>query len=196
MERGRSSRRPPSGIAAADGARYRLRVIVQRAPLLVVTALLAAACSKPEPPRITPKEARVTAVGPAGLDVVVSVEAVNPNRVTLTARSVTGKAKLDGRWDLGAVTMEKPVVLPPGTPTTIDVPMTMPWKDVGSLGVLAASPRPVPFVFDGTVSIGGERLNLELPFSVSGTVTREQLASAALRSLPGLPGLPGLTVKP
>lgn len=157
--------------------------------LALAGSVAASGCSKPEPPRITPKEARVRSIGPAGVDLLVTVEAVNPNRVGLSVRSVTGKARLDDRWDLGMVTIAKPIVLPPGTPTTIDAPMTMAWADVQSLAVLAASPRPVPYVVEGTVSIGGERLNVDVPFSLSGTISREDLARAALGSIPAIPGL-------
>ncbi|HVH47597.1 MAG TPA: LEA type 2 family protein [Labilithrix sp.] len=155
----------------------------------LTAALLSSACSKPEPPRLTPKEAQVTAVGPAGINVLLKMEATNPNRVTLSAQSVTGKAKLDGKWDMGTVTITKPVVLPPGVPTMIDVPMTLPWTDMKTLAALAAAPGPVPYVVEGTVTVGGERLNVDVPFTLSGTITREQIAGALLKSLPTIPGL-------
>jgi LEA14-like dessication related protein len=152
-------------------------------------AFLAAGCSKPEPPTLEPKEARVTAVGPAGVDLLLRMEATNPNRITLSAQSVTGKAKLDGKWDLGTVTISKPVVLPPNVPTMIDVPMTLPWTDMKALGTLATATAPVPYVVEGTITVGGERLNVNLPFTISGTITREQIIGAALKGLPAIPGL-------
>jgi LEA14-like dessication related protein len=154
--------------------------------------LVSSGCQKPAPPRITPKLARVEAITPQGLDILVQVEAVNPNRVTLSAQSFSGKAKLDGKWELGSVTVAKPVVLPPNVPTMIDVPMAMPWTDVKTLAALALAQHPVPYVVEGTVKIGGERLNVDVPFSLTGTITREQIANAALRSLPTIPGLQGL----
>ncbi len=130
---------------------------------------------------------QVTALGPAGASLLVRVEATNPNRVTLSARSVTAKVKLDGKWDLGTVTIPTPVVLPPNAPTMVDVPMTLPWSDLRAVGALAATPAPVPYVLEGTFAIGGEKLNVDLPFTMSGTLTREQVIGAALKSLPGLP---------
>jgi LEA14-like dessication related protein len=147
------------------------------------------ACQKPEPPHITPKEARIVAVGPKGLEILLRVEATNPNRMTLSAQSFTGKAKLDGKWDMGSVTIAKPVVLPPNVPTMIDVPMTMPWTDLQALGALASAARPVPYVIDGTVAIGGESFNVNVPFAINGTITREQIAGAAIKALPSIPGL-------
>ncbi len=155
----------------------------------MAAALLAGACSKPEPPKLVPKEVSVTAVGPTGLSLLLRMEATNPNRITLSAQSIVAKAKLDGKWDLGTVTISRPIALPPNTPTMIDVPMTMPWTDVKALGALAAAPGPVPYVVEGTVTVGGERLHVDLPFSLSGTVTREQIVNAALKALPTIPGL-------
>lgn len=148
-----------------------------------------AACSKPQPPTIVPKEARVAAISPAGLDLVVKVEATNPNSMTLTAQSFTGRAKLDGKWDLATVTISKPIVLPPHQPTMIEVPLTMPWQDVNALVAMSTAQKPVPYVVDGTVKVGGESLNVDLPYSVSGTISREQIAAAALKSIPAIPGL-------
>lgn len=165
----------------------------RRTLLVFVLSVFVAAfvgCSKPEPPKITPKEARVTMVGPQGLELLVRVEATNPNSVTLSAQSMTGKAKLDGKWELGQVTIAKPIVLPPNNvPTMIDVPMTMPWTDVQALATLASQNRAIPYEIDGSVAIGGERLNVNVPFRMTGTITRDQIAAAALKSLPNIPGL-------
>src|SRR5688572_9879969 len=97
--------------------------------LACTLALGSGACKKPDPPKLTPKEARVTAITTRGIDVLLKVEATNPNGMTLSARSVTGKAKLDGRYDLATVTIEKPVVLPPNNvPTMIEAPLSLPWS--------------------------------------------------------------------
>lgn len=157
--------------------------------MLLGPLLASSACQKPEPPHITPKEARVAAIGPQGLDLVIKVEATNPNRVTLSAQSFTAKARLDGRWDMGSVTVAKPIVLPPHTPTMIDVTMAVPWTDVKALTALAGARGPVPYVVDGSARIGGERINVDVPFSMSGTISREQVTNAVLKSIPTVPGL-------
>ena len=157
----------------------------------VFAAMVAlSACSKPQPPTIVPKEARVAAISPAGLDLVVKVEATNPNNVALSAQAFTGKAKLDGKWELATVTISKPVSLPAHQPTVIDVPLTMPWQDVNALIAISAAQKPVPYVVEGTVKIGGDSLNVDVPSSISGTITREELAAAAMKSIPAIPGLP------
>ncbi len=156
---------------------------------LACGALLSLGCQKPAPPQVTPKEARVVAVRPQGLDILLKVEATNPNSITLTAQSVSAKAKLDHRWELGSVTIAKPVVLPPNTPTMIDVPMTMPWSDIHALGALAAAQKPVLYSVEGSAKIGGERLNVDVPFALSGTISREQIANAAMTSIPAMGGM-------
>ena len=161
--------------------------VLSRFLVVLVSAfvLLGSACAKPEPPRITPKEARVTAIGPQGIELLLLVEAVNPNRFTLTAQSFTGKATLDGKWEMGSVTIDKAIVLPPNVPTPIEVPMKLPWTDLRALTALAMSPRPVPYAVQGSAKIGGDRLNVDVPFGIVGTITREQIAAAAMKSLPG-----------
>lgn len=162
-----------------------------RLPALVAAAslLALAACSKPDPPVLTPKSARVTQVSLAGVDLVLEVEAFNPNNVELAARTVSGKVVLDGRYELGTATVATPIRLPGGTRTDLAVPMALTWKDVSTISTLAASNRSVPFTVDGTVTIGGEHLNIERPFHLEGTLTHDDLVKAAQRSIPGLPGL-------
>ena len=145
------------------------------------------ACSKPEPPQLVPKEVRVAAVSPMGLDVVVKVEATNPNSIALSAQSFTGKAKLDGKYDLAMVTVNKPFSLPAKQATLLEVPMTLPWSDLSALSALAQTTKPIPYVVDGTVTVGGESLNVSLPYSVSGTIAREQIIAAAMKGIPSFP---------
>lgn len=155
----------------------------------------AGACAKPQPPQLTPLEAKVTAVDIGGFDMRVKLEAFNPNGFDLSVRSVTAHVIVDGSQDLGMVTALQPFNLPANARTAIDVPMTVKWKSAGSLVAVAASKRPVPYSVDGTATIGGPRLNFDVPFKLMGTITPAQLQHAAVKSLqaiPGLQGLPGL----
>jgi LEA14-like dessication related protein len=164
--------------------------VIQRrlfAFVAVVFAVVVLGCKKPEPPRLVPKEVSIVAISPATIDLLLKIEATNPNAVTLSAQSFTGKATLDGKWQMGTVTVSKPVSLPPNAPTMLEVPMRLPWSDATALAALATAQRPVPYLVEGTVTVGGERLNVDVPYSMSGTITREQLASAALKSLPMVP---------
>src|SRR5215510_12961424 len=59
-----------------------------------------AACGRPEPPTLTPERGEVTSVGPDGIHLVLHMGVKNPNRYDLSARSVTGRVKLAGQYDL------------------------------------------------------------------------------------------------
>jgi LEA14-like dessication related protein len=162
--------------------------------LALATTLIAAAgaCSKPQPPQLTPLEAKVTAVDLGGFDMLVRLSAQNPNGFDLSVRSVSAHVIADGNQDLGTVTSAQPFVLHANARTTLDVPMNVKWKSAGGLVALATSKRPVPYTVDGTATIGGERLNVDVPFKLTGTITPEQLQQAGLKSLQGIPGLQGL----
>lgn len=153
---------------------------------------VAVACSKPQPPQLTPKEAKVTSVDLSGFDMRVKLEAFNPNGVDLSVRTVVAHVIVDGNQDLGTVTASQPFNLPANARTVIDVPMSVKWKNVGSVASIAAAKRPVPYTVDGTATVGGERLNVDVPFKMSGTLTAEQLQQAGMKSLQGIPGLQGL----
>ena len=163
-----------------------MRPFALAAPLAFAFALVPAfGCSKPQPPQITVKDAKVTEVSLAGITVAVDAEAYNPNAVPLTVQSFSGSAKLDGKYDLGAVTVTTPTNLPAGERTPITVPMAMPWQGVTTMASLAGGSGAIPYTVTGTVKIGGERLAVELPFQVQGTLTREQIVQSAIRSVPG-----------
>jgi LEA14-like dessication related protein len=103
---------------------------------------------------------------------------------------MTATVKLDGKWELGPITIAKPVVLPPTTPTMVEVPLTLPCSDLSALVSIAAQTRAIPYVVQGTVRVGGERLNVDVPFGVTGEITPAQLAAAAAKSLPPIPNAP------
>ena len=157
--------------------------------LFYAAAFALVACAKPEPPRLTSLSAKVTGVSVQGIDVDLKLEAENINDSDLSARSVTATITLDGRTTLGSVTVPNKIKLPAHKKTTLDVPVSSRWKDLSGVATLAAAGKDIPYTMDGTVELGGDTLNINLPFRVTGIVTRAQLAQAALNSLPKIPGL-------
>ena len=150
------------------------------------------ACGKPELPTFVPIRARVTAVTPVGIDLVATLSATNPNRIDIPMRGVSGHLVLHKTTDLGIVTIPFPNTLPGNQTTTLDVPLSVPWRDLLALGQLAALNTEIPYTMDGSVGLGGELVNVEIPFHLEGTVTQNQLIDAARNSIPGLKGMPGL----
>ncbi len=167
--------------------------LTRRSLLVAIVGLAAVvACDKPQPPQLTPQEAKVTAVDMTGFDMTVKMDAFNPNGFDLTVQSVVAHVIVDGNQDLGTVTASKAITLAANAHTTIDVPMNVKWKNAAGFATIAASRRPVPYTLDGTATVGGNRLNVDIPFKLQGTMTAEQLQQAGLKSLQGIPGLQGL----
>jgi len=155
----------------------------------LIAVLALAGCAKPDPPKLTPERAKVTSVTATGIGFELELDAYNPNAVTLSTRKVDAKVTLDGKYDMGKVTVATPLELPAKKHTKLTVPVSTKWSDLSSVAALAASNRTVPYRVDGTVQLGGDTLNVDVPFHMDGTVTHEQLVQATLNSLPKIPGL-------
>jgi LEA14-like dessication related protein len=158
-----------------------------RCAALLVALSTAIGCSKPAPPTIAPQSATVTSVDLQSIHLDVALSATNPNSVDLNVRDVTAHVVLDKKIDLGTVTMPDAVTLPAGKSTTIKTPLVLKWTDLGAMAQLASRNATVPFTVDGTVELGGDLLSVTVPFQLNGTVSPQQLAGTALKSLPGLP---------
>ncbi len=161
--------------------------VVLSIPVALATASLA--CSKPEPPTLVPVSAAVTQLTPEGIDLSVSLAVTNPNSVDLTAQGITAKVVLSPNVDLGTVTSPQTIALAASKTTPVTVPLAVKWTSLAAIAGLAQASGDVPYAIDGTVTIGGERLNVALPFHLTGAVTHAQLVSATVRSIPGLQNL-------
>jgi len=149
--------------------------------------LLLTGCARPKLPTITPEKAKVASIGSAGVELLVELGVDNPNRVELSGRSVTGRLVLDGKHDLGTVTVPHAFKLPPGKRSHLSIPLSLTWKDLTALVGLAASNRDIPYAVDGSVSLGGDVLNADVPFRLSGVFTHDELVRATVNSMPRLP---------
>jgi LEA14-like dessication related protein len=159
-----------------------MRVILPAAAALAVSS---AACSKPSPPTIAPERATVTSIDAQALHLDVTLTATNPNAVDLPVQDLTAHVVV-AQLDLGSVTLPKAVTLNAGKATTLDVPISVPWTNLAAVAGVAAMPGDIPFTVDGNVDLGGALLHVGVPFRLTGKMSHDQLAGAALRSLPGL----------
>ena len=150
---------------------------------LAVSVLLAG-CFRPQTPQITVESAAVTSMTPEGMGMQIHADAYNPNTFDLTARSLTAKITCSGKYDMGTVTSSTPITLAAGKHTKLDVPLAVKWTDVPQLALLAATNAAVPYVVEGAVAVGGETLNVNVPFRLEGDFTHEQIVQAARKSLP------------
>jgi LEA14-like dessication related protein len=160
-----------------------------RALALVLAIAVAIGCSKPEPPTLVPKKATITSISPAAIEMQLDLDATNQNAVPLVVQSVTAQVKLDKQYDMGTASVTKSFDIPAGKTTTLSVPISIPWSNIGALVSVAASGRDVPYDVAGSATIGGQSINVTVPFTTSGTITRDQIAKATAASIPKIPGL-------
>ena len=163
---------------------------MKKLAVALALSLLAAGCSKPEPPVLTPEQGKLTSLSTSGIGLVARFDAFNPNGIDLSARSVSAHVVLDGSVDLGTVHVPSGVNLPAKKHSVVDVPISVKWTDVTAFAGIVLQNRPIPYVIDGTVELGGESFSVNVPFKIAGTITHEQLAAAAASSLPKIPGMP------
>jgi LEA14-like dessication related protein len=154
-----------------------------RIAMLLLAAPLMVACSavddvEPEAPDVTAEKASVTKISPAGIDLLLTLGAYNPNAISLEAQSVTAKVVLDGTYDMGTAEIPQEVDLPSKQQIRVDVPVTVDWKDVMVLGTLIALKRSVPYDIDGSVKIGRDLFKVSVDFHVRDVITEEQLRGA------------------
>lgn len=164
-----------------------------RHTLAAALVLSLTACQKPQAPQLTPREVTLTELTASGASFRIKLAATNPNKFALSANSFRAHLVFDsGKIDAGTVDVNTPLALAPSTTTELDVPVTLSWQGLSALAALAVQKPTIPYVIDGTVNVGGERLNVDLPYSVSGTVTQAQITAAMFKGLSAQPGLQGL----
>ena|SRR6188768_1340557 len=146
---------------------------------------LVAACAKPKPPTITPKSAQVLAVTGRGVTLAVSFDVANPNRFPLIVHGVDGRFSLGAGAgvELGTAHAEPASSIPAQGTSTVNAEIGVAWTNLAALTPFLLSPAALPYRFDGNATLGGESLNLSLPFSLTGELTRAQLINAGLSGL-------------
>jgi LEA14-like dessication related protein len=156
--------------------------------LLLAAALGLAACSRPEPPTVRPISGRVTSIGTNGIALSAKLEADNPNAFEVSIKSLSATITLDGKYTVGTVTIPNAITLPAKKKKQFEVPISMPWGNVADVAPLALQNRDVPYEVKGTVKGGAEGIDLEMPFTETGVVTRQQIQQAVGSAIPkGIP---------
>jgi len=156
----------------------------------LVELTLVEACVRPKPPTITPKSAQVRAVDATGVTLMVTFDVVNPNRFPLMVHAVDGRFSVGGGAgvELGKAHAEPASNIPAEGTSTVSSEIAVGWTNLPALTPFILSPAAVPYRFDGSATLGGESLNLNLPFTVSGELTRAQLISVGFRGLSSAAG--------
>ena len=160
----------------------------RRTMLLGALAAFAVGCARPENPRITPRSADVTGATSAGLGLRVHCVVRNPNSFDVTVQRVSVRLTLAGR-DLGVTQTQSALRLPSNVDVPMDIDVRAPWGDLPGIVAVTVFNENVPYRLDGTARVGGERLNVDVPFTLESTLPRRVLLGAASSAAPGLPPL-------
>jgi LEA14-like dessication related protein len=150
---------------------------------LLSIGLVLASCSKPEVPKITPRSARVTTVDAKGLGLTLELDVQNPNRFPLIVRTVDGTLEVGSGTELGRAHAEPKTTIPAKGTSAVTSQLSVSWTNATAVAPYALSNKPVPYEFKGTANLGGESLNFDVPFTVKGELTRDQVIQIGLRGL-------------
>jgi LEA14-like dessication related protein len=155
----------------------------RRAGLLLVVAglVLTAACSKPKPPQLTPRSAQVTAVLADGVELALELNAHNPNSFPIIASNVTAAFELQDGTPLGSGSSTESFTIPSEGDAPINAKLQVRFSSLSVLAPYALQQKALPYRIRGSARIGSEHLNVDLPFSIDGQLTPEQVMAAGLR---------------
>jgi LEA14-like dessication related protein len=103
-----------------------------------------AACSKPEPPRVTPRAVRAGAVSPAGIRLAVELDVYNPNSFPIVAQAVAGTLELGSGVELGRGRVAAQTAIAAKSSSLVNSELAVTWTNVAALAPLALSTAPVP----------------------------------------------------
>jgi LEA14-like dessication related protein len=148
----------------------------------LVIAAFAGGCAKPQPPSVVPHVVRVAGVSVGGLELDVELQVHNPNSFPLAAEAVRGTLFVAREQKLGQGSSQSRTTIPGGATSLVESRVRIGWESLTALAPLLASER-IPYVFRGDVTVGGKTINVTLPFTLEGELTRAQLLEAGWRGL-------------
>ncbi len=140
------------------------------------------ACS-PKMPTVTPQVARVLWVAPSGVRLAIEVDVHNPNSFPLMADAIEGVIEVGGGSVLGHGLSYPRGTIPPEGVSRVITQVDVQWSNLGALAPFLIGSGPVPYVFKGKARLGGEGLNIAVPFEVNGQLTRAELIGVGMRGL-------------
>ena len=156
---------------------------MQRRAFVLVVAAALAGCSKPEPPKVTPISARVAAIDAKGIGLSLELDVQNPNSFPLVTQSVQGTLEIGSGVEVGKAVAEPKTSIPAKGSSRVTSRLYVGFENVAAFAPFALSPKPVPYSFRGVARMGGEKLNVDVPFTVKGELSREQVVQIGLRGL-------------
>ena len=120
----------------------------------------------------------------------VELDVYNPNSFPILVQNVTGTFELGNGSSSATVASQRKARFPRRARQCCKS-ARRDWTNVAALAPFALSPAPVPFTFRGVAAIGGERFNVDVPFTIRASSPGEQVfkrdcAGSAIRVGPCL----------
>ncbi|MES1183422.1 MAG: LEA type 2 family protein [Myxococcales bacterium] len=151
-----------------------------------VALALATACSKPQPPTLTPRSAQVSAIKPDSVELSLVLAAHNPNSFPIMVNAVSGSFELQDGTALGRAQSTDSFTIPSKGDLDLPAKLDVRFSSLAALTPYALAAKPVPYRLRGSARIGGDDLNVEVPFAIDGLLTPEQVMAAGLRGAANL----------
>ena len=162
----------------------------RRASLVFLTvlscALVTGACFKPKPVELTPQSLQLAAISADGVNLALLLNVHNPNGFAISASAVSAVIELEDGSELGRGSAAPAFTIPAEGNVAVPAQLSMRWTNVALLAPYALAAKPLPYRLHGSARVGGESLNVELPFSIAGVLTPEQVLQAGLRGATSL----------
>jgi LEA14-like dessication related protein len=156
--------------------------------VLVALSMIAVSCSKPKPPSITPRSAQVSAIKPDGVQLALVLAAHNPNSFPIVASSVTGTFELQDGTALGRAQSVESFTIPAGGDQDLKALLDVRFDSMSALAPYALAAKALPYRIRGNARLGGEQLNVDVPFAIDGQLTPEQVMAAGFNGAAKLLG--------
>ena len=154
--------------------------------LLVAFSLASAGCSKPKPIEITPQSVQLGSIGPDGVGLSLVLNVHNPNSFPIMASAVNAVVELQDGQELGRGSSLPAFTIPSQGDASLPAQVDLRWTNLSLVTPYALAAKPLPYRVRGSARIGGESLNVELPFTIDGQLTPEQVIQAGLRGATSL----------
>jgi len=148
---------------------------------LEALALEAVGCSKPKPVELAPRSVQVSAVKADGVQLALVLSVHNPNPFPILVNSVKASFELQDGTALGNAESASALSIPAKGDQDVAAQLDVHFSSLSALTPYALSGQALPYRVCGTARLGSEHLNLDLPFTIDGVLTPQQLAFAAMR---------------
>jgi LEA14-like dessication related protein len=110
----------------------------------------------------------------------------NPNSFPIVVNTVSGSFELQDGTALGTAQSATSFTIPSQGDQDLAATLDVRFSSLAALTPYALAAKPVPYRLRGSARIGGDNLNVDVPFTIDGQLTPEQVVAAGLRGAANL----------